>query len=77
MFLAQIVVSCSEKRAREGAVREPRAMVIVPCLPMGGHLFFDPFFGALVSLKILIFDEKCLQNGPKMRSVGSIFLEKV
>ena len=26
-----------------GAVREPRAMVIVPCLSQGGHPFFEPF----------------------------------
>ena len=45
MFLAQIVVSCSEKRAREGAVREPRAMVIGTCLRNGGCLFSAPIFG--------------------------------
>ena len=45
------------------AVREPRAMVIGSCLPMGGHPFFEQFFGALFSPKPAIFDETCVQNG--------------
>ena len=54
-LLRQLFLVQKTARAR-GAVREPRAMVIVPCLPMGGHPFFDPFSGALFSLKIAFFD---------------------
>ena len=75
-LLRQLFLVQKTAHAR-GAVREPRAMVIVRCLRKGGHPFFEQFFGALFSLKIEIFDENYLQNGPNMRSVGSYFLEKV
>ena len=75
-LLRQLFLVQKTAHAR-GAVREPRAMVIGSCLRKGGHPFFDPSFGALFSLIILIFDENCLQNEPTMRSVGSHFLEKV
>ena len=49
VFLAQISVSCSNSAHTRGAVREPRARVIVPCLSHGGAPFFwtiiwRPFF---------------------------------
>ncbi len=43
----------------------------------GGHPFFEQFFWSPFSLKIAIFDETCLQNGPQVRSFGTYFLEKV
>ena len=43
----------------------------------GGSPFFEPFFGALFSLKIVIVDKKRFQNGVKMKSYGAYFLEKM
>ena len=43
LFLAQTNVSCSNSAHTRGAVREPRAMVIVPRLTQGGHPFFEQF----------------------------------
>ena len=41
-----------------------------------GSPFFESFFGALFSLKIVIIDKKRFQNGVRMRSCGVYFLEK-
>ena len=42
LFLAQQIVSCSNSAHTRGAVRKPRAMVIVARLTQGGALFFCP-----------------------------------
>ena len=60
-----------------GAVREPRARVIGLSLRRGRDLFFEAIFGTHVSLKIVIFEENGSQNGPKMKTLGSYFSEKV
>ena len=64
-------------RTRGGAVREPRARVIVRCLSQGGHPFFEQFLEAHFSLKIRTLAEQWFQNGPQMKSLGNYFLEKV
>ena len=69
-LLRQLFLVQKTAHAR-GAVREPRAMVIVPCLSQGGSPFFEQFFETLFSLQITILDEKCLQNGPQMWSFGT------
>ena len=77
LFLAQTIVSCSNSAHTRGAVREPTARVIGTCLSQGGHPFFEQFLEALFSLKIRTLTEKMLQNGPRMKSMGSYVLEKV
>ena len=77
LFVAQIVGCCSESAYARRAVREPPGIGIGECLTLGRHSFFEQFFGALFSFRIVIFDETCFQNGPNVRSVGSYFSEKV
>ena len=76
-IVAQTIVSCLEGARARGAVREPRAMVIGSCLPMGGHPFLEQFVGTLFPLETVIVNENCLQHAPKMRYVGSYVLEKM
>ena len=77
LFLAQIVVSCSEKRAREGGCQGAPGHGHRVLFANGGSPFFRTFFGALFPLKNAFVDEKCLQNGSQMRSFGTYFSEKV
>ena len=76
-FLLRPLFLVQKTAHARGAVREPRAMVIVTCLSLGGHPFFKHFFGTLFSLKIMIFEENGSPNRPKMKTLGSIFSEKV
>ena len=56
LLLRQLFLVQKTAHAR-GAVREPRAMVIGSCLRKGGHPFFEHLFGALFSIKIVIYAE--------------------
>ena len=75
-LLRQLFLVQKTAHAR-GAVREPRARVMARHLSQGGHLFLNIFLEPFFSLKIVIFDKKCLQNGSQMRSFGAYVLEKV
>jgi len=75
-FLLRQLFLVQKTAHTRGAVRELLDLVIVPGLRKEGHPFFAPFCGALFSLKIATLDENGLQNGPKMVSFGSYFLEK-
>ena len=52
-------------------------MWIGSCLTRGDHLFFQQFLEAFFSLQIRKLGDKLLQNGPKIESTGSYFLETV
>ena len=74
-LLRQLFLVQKTAHAR-GAVREPKAMVIAPCLSQGGHPSSEQFVGSLFSLKIVIFDKKCLQNGPQHEVFWNLFFGK-
>ena len=77
---AQTVVCCSENAYARRAVREPPGLDIAPCsspFASGEYPFFEAIFGTNVSLKIVILEENDSRNGPKMKTFGSKFSEKV
>ena len=71
-LLRQLFLVQKTAHAR-GAVREPRATVIGLSLRRGRDFFLKRF----LKLKITIFEKHGSQNGPKMKTLGNYFSEKV
>ena len=63
LFLAQILVSCSEKRAHEGGCPGASRLRDSSSFGLESVPVFEPFFDDLLSRKIAMFDTNCLQNG--------------
>ena len=63
-LLKQLFLVQKTAHAR-GAVREPRAMVIGSCLPMGGHLFLNNLLRPFFHSKLQFWTKHVSQMDPK------------
>ena len=74
--VARTIVSCSKSAHARGAVREPRAMVIGSCLPMGGHLFLNNLLRPFFHSKLQFWTKHVSQMDPKWGLLGPTFQKK-
>ena len=68
-----------KKRVREAASPGASGHVnrVLVLFDFGGSLFLKQFLEHLFSLKLEFFEENGSPNGPKMKTLGSYFSEKV